>query len=83
MKIKNGSCVMEAWKLKEKDNDEGSVYYVYKIDQKSINHAYYLPYSLQNEKNLDKTALNQKENGYPHYPPLTVREVLKYGRKFF
>jgi len=74
--IKNGGCIMEAYRLKVENRDLGNVYYVIAIEEKDVGHAYYIP----DRTKLEDIALNHAENGYPQ---LKVHEVLKYGRKYF
>lgn len=73
--IKHGNCLKEAYLLKERNTNTGNVYWVVCLDGNMVYHAYYVPQGC----NLDDLALNQADNGYPHYPALTCRQVLENG----
>ena len=69
---KKGGCAPEALRLREKDGNQGTVYWVYQFC-----HAYYVP------KLSEKTdfALNQADNGFEGFPALTVQDVESWGER--
>ncbi|MCX6814468.1 MAG: hypothetical protein NTY20_02365 [Candidatus Aenigmarchaeota archaeon] len=78
MEFNDKPCIPEATRLAI-ENGKGSVYYVMRIGNIPIDHAYYVP----DETKLDSSGLNQSDNGYPQYPRLKVWTILKFGTKYF
>lgn len=72
--FKEGGCVLEAFKLKEKNGGKGDIYFVSTIEGFPIGQTFYVP----DKTKLDDFALNGIDNGYSTLP-LKVRDVLKYG----
>lgn len=63
------SFIVEAFRLKEKNGGSEAIYFVFKIDDRIIGHAYYVTES--------RTVLNQKDNGYGRYPVLSYDEIVR------
>ena len=63
-----GGCVKAALELSV---SEGEVYWVHQFEGRNVLHAYYVPLGALGSDR----ALNQADNGYGTYPPLTVEEV--------
>lgn len=72
---KKRNCIPEAEELMRKNNYNGTIFWVYKIGEVNVNHAYYIP----DLSKVDELALNQADNGFEGFPQLTVQQVLKYG----
>jgi hypothetical protein len=68
-----GNCILEAYKLQLANKGKGEVYYVSRIGENRIGHAYYIP----DINKLEAIALNQADNNFSQFPSLTVKEVLE------
>jgi len=69
----NRGCVREARKLQR--DLGGDVYMVLDIHGTIVSHAYLLTPGMTG----NDLALNQKDNGYEGFPPLTADQVKEYG----
>ena len=73
-----GGCLGEAFELYTKYGG-GEIYWVGKLTSIQLDfgvyHAYFIPPHAENES----FALNQRDNGFEEYPPLTVRELRLVG----
>lgn len=73
-----GGCLGEAYGL-YKTYGGGEIYWVGKLTKINLEfgvyHAYFIPPHAQD----DSFALNQADNGFGEYPPLTVKELRTIG----
>lgn len=73
-----GACLLRALELYD-EHSGGLIYWIGQLTSIGldfgINHAYYFT----PQANDHTIALNLSDNGFPHYPPLTKREVEVIG----
>ena len=73
-----GGCLGEAFKLYEQFGG-GTIFWIGNLSKISldfgIHHAYFVPPNADD----NQLALNQADNGFGEYPPLTVKEVRTLG----
>jgi hypothetical protein len=73
---KKGGCLYAALELYDKQGG-GGIFWIGKAGKEDVHHAYFVPPDAED----DQLALNQKDNGYPEYPPFSVGEVKEKGEK--
>jgi hypothetical protein len=75
---RKGGCQMAALLLKWTNDNMGDAYWVQEFEGEPLHHAYYVP----DPSRLEDRALNQADNGYQGFPPLTVRQVIDNGFRY-
>jgi len=74
-----GECLSKALSLYD-SRGGGGLWWIGDLSQIGLDFGLHHTYFVPEKSNEDDQALNQADNGFAQYPPLTVKEVTSLGK---